>query len=290
MGPFERQTLIVMLNQGKLRMSDEVSADKVAWQSAQTALGLIVPEKAASQAKDHTAPAPPPPAAYPQPVMSNFSAAEDDDDVEDFPEKIGFGDILLNVIASLGNGGGYLHRLNQYSSNTMLAASAAAAVLGLLFGLFGCLLFGSCYNISKLALCIRCLIVILLSGALFWLGNTMLRMIATQKREGNAAEADFLSAMHGMMNIGVISVLLNGTIFIFNKKLFTMSVSQMCAVVTVALLPLIFFSSNIILSLRMNLMGNCKLRPGAASLMAVLGFYAVTVLSVLLLYGIYRLS
>ena len=172
----------------------------------------------------------------------------------------------------------------------MLAASAAAAVLGLLFGLFGCLLFGSCYNISKLALCIRCLIVILLSGALFWLGNTMLRMIATQKREGNAAEADFLSAMHGMMNIGVISVLLNGTIFIFNKKLFTMSVSQMCAVVTVALLPLIFFSSNIILSLRMNLMGNCKLRPGAASLMAVLGFYAVTVLSVLLLYGIYRLS
>ena len=82
MGPFERQTLIVMLNQGKLRMSDEVSADKVAWQSAQTALGLIVPEKAASQAQDHTAPAPPPPAAYPQPVMSHFSAAEDDDDVE----------------------------------------------------------------------------------------------------------------------------------------------------------------------------------------------------------------
>ena len=288
MGPFERQTLIVMLNKGKLRMNDEVSTDKVVWQSAQTALGLIVPEKAEPKAKDHAAPAPPPP-EYPQPMPPNFSVAADDD-VEDFPEKIGFGDILLNVIASLGNGGGYLHRLNQYNGNTMLAAAACAAALSLLFGLFGCLIFGSCYNISKLALCIRCLIAILLSGALFWLGNTMLRMIATQKREENAAEADFLSAMHGMMNIGVISILLNGTLFIFNKNLFSMSGPKICAVITVALLPLIFFSSNIILSLRMNLMGNCKLRPGAASLLAVLGFYAVTVLSVLLLYGIYRLS
>ena len=285
MGPFARHTLIDMLNKGRLRMSDHVSTDKISWQNPQLALDLIVPEKPAPPPSTmQTCQAPPPPAAVP--------ADDDNDDaqIDDFTENLSFGDLLLHVVASLGNGGGYLHRINQYGSNTVLSAGVIAAVFSLIFGMLGSLIFGSCYNIAKSSLCIRTLIVILLTGALFWLGNAMLRMIRVPEKQNNAAEADFLCAMHAMMNIGVLSVILNGTAFIFNRQLFNMSPAQICAVFAVALLPLIFFSGNIILSLRMNLMGNCKMKPGVSSLLAILGFYSVIILSVLLIYTIYRMA
>ncbi len=288
-GPFERQTLIDMLNQGRLQLSDYVSTDKNFWQSPQDALNLIIPEKS-------TVPLPPPPTDYrkapaaPVPPAVEMLPTYADEEIDDFTHKLSFGDLLLHIIASLGNGGGYLHRLNQYGSNTMLSAGITAAVFSLIFASCGSLLFGSCYNISQISLCIRTLVVILLAGALFWLGNTILRLIRSPEKQNNAAEADFLCAMHAMMNMGVISVIISGTVFAFNRQLFNMTIAQICTVVAVALLPLIFFSVNTILALRMNFMGNCQLKPGISSLLAIFGFYSVTVLSVLLLYAIYRIA
>ena len=46
------------------------------------------------------------------------------------PQQITLGDLLLTVIASLGNGGGYLMRLNQYTGNSMLLAGGIAAIYG----------------------------------------------------------------------------------------------------------------------------------------------------------------
>lgn len=281
LGPFDRQTLKTLFDQGKLTIQDEASTDKTIWQSLQNVLGFQQPETAEQ-------PVPRPPEPIPAVPVRNDGCI--DLDAEDFPQKLKFGDLLLTVIAALGNGGGYLHRLSQYSNNTMLAAGITAAILSLLAGAAGCLLFGSCYNASTTALGIRCLTGILLSGVLIWGGNAILRQIVNPGKSRNAAEADFLAGMHAMLNISIISIVLNGSLFVFNRVLFSMSAGQTAAVMTTALLPLIFFSANTILSLRMNFMGSCKLSPGVASLMAILYFYAAVNVSVLPLYTIYDLT
>ena len=286
-GPFERQVLINMLNQGRLSMHDSVSTDKLTWYTPQQALGLIIPERVKS-GKDEK-PSPPDPPSNTRPIIIPDEPAINEA-AEDFSQKPNLADLLLNVTASLGNGSGYLSRLNQYSGNVMLTAGVIAVVFSLLFVILGILLFGSCYNVSKAVLCVRCLIVTLLSGAFFWGGNELLRVIASPEKKANAPEASFLAAMHAMMSMSVIGVVLNGTVFIFNRNLFNMSMLQISTVLAAALLPLIFFSANTILSLRINFMGNCKMSPGISSLMAVLFFYTATILSVLLLYAVYRFA
>ena len=279
-GPFERPQLIDMFKHGRLQMTDQLSADKISWLPPQLALDLIVPEKevsgSAQPIKDDTPPV----------IVVNTCTNTTDNDVqdEDFTQELNFFDILLHVTASLGNGSGYLKSINQYSSSTVIYAGVTAAVLSLIFGISGCLLFGSCYNISTLQLCLITPTVLLFTGILFWLGNTLLRSVKQPEKQNNAAEADFLCAMHAMLNISVISVILYGTGFIFNTTLFDMTTLQISAVFAAALLPLIFFAVNIILSLRINFMGNCQLKAGTASLLAVLGFYLVIILSALLIY------
>ena len=285
-GPFDRQTVIDMLNRNKLSMHDAVSTDKISWQSPQTALGLIIPEKVKS-IKDEI---PPAPQCAPEPEVGKLADPDTFSDNEEFAQTPHPADILLNVIASLGNGSGYLNRLQQYSGNTMLIAGVCAAVFSLILAISGCLLFGSCYNVSTTALCIRCLAVVLLSGAFFWGGNEFLRVIASPEKRANAAEASFLAAMHGMMNMSVLGTVLNATVFIFNYNLFNMSKVQISLVSALALLPLIFFSANTILSLRINFMGNCRMKPGLASFISILFFYMATILSALLLYAVYRFA
>ena len=289
LGPFTRQTVITMLNSGKLSMQDAISSDKLNWQTPQTALDLLIPE--AETTPDDSAPEPPV-------VQITVTAPEkviDLDDCielakEDFSQKLKFCDMLLTVLASLGNGGGYLHRLSQYSGNAILVSGIAAAFFGLIFAALGALLFGGCYNVSMTTFCVHCLMSILLSGTLFWGGNTLLRKIVNPAKTANAAEADFSTGMLGMMNMSVIGIILNGSLFVFNKVLFNMSMELIAAVMTAALLPLLFFSVNVILLLRMNFMVSSKLSPGMASLWAVLSFYAATVLSVILLYTIYHFA
>ena len=279
-GPFDRQFLINMINQDKLSLSDAVSTDKIIWQSPQIALNLLVPEKAC---KVETV-------AVDKPTRTTIILSEEEVDANggDFSQTPSWSDTLLNVIASLGNGSGYLHRLNQYNSHAMLSAGVIAIAASLLFVLLGVLLFGSCYNVPKSSLALRCLIVTLLSGAFFWGGNELLQAVVSQAKQSKNSAANFLAAMHAMLNMSIIGTVCNGTFFIFNGNLFAMSPLQICAVLAVALLPVIFFSANTILSLRINFMSNCQMSPGTASLVAVLFFYAATILSVCLLYTVYR--
>ena len=297
LGPFERQILINMLNTGKLTLQDDVSTDKTNWQSPEIALQLLVPDS--EDLPDNAeAPIPAAPAAPEKPTPKAAAEPESatvidldsciDLDAEDFSKSPKFGDILLTVIASLGNGGGYLHRLNQYNAGTMLAAGVAAAVLSLIFSAAGALLFGSCYNVSTAAFCVRCMIAAVLSGVIFWGGSALVRAIAALPRDHKAAEADFLAGMQAMMSMSIVGIILNGSLFVFNRVLFNMRAEVITAVLLAALLPLIFFAVNAILSLRMNFMGSSRLSPGMASLWAIVTFYATAVLNILLLYAVYR--
>lgn len=269
-------------------MTGEVSTDKKNWQTTQQALDLIVPEKTVEQYQE------PIPAPF-SPVNPNNSPDHQADNVISMPEvpnhtscaKLKTGDLLLVVTASLGNGAGYLKYLNQYSSNTILAAGVATALFSICLGLLGGFLFCGCYNVSRTSFCIRSVLAILFSGVIFWLCNTLIRLAADNMHKEKSAETDFLCAMHGMMNISVISICLNAVLFVFNRDLFNMTFTQISTVTAAGLLPLIFFSGNIILSLRINFMGNCNLRSGWASLLAMLEFYFVTVAIALLLYLLY---
>ena len=283
-GPFDRDFLLNMLQQNLLTLDDFLSTDKNSWQPLQKVLDLIVPDQDCTDAQ--------PGSPYTASQTLTISSANETDcflplSDSKLPQQITLGDLLLTVIASLGNGGGYLMRLNQYTGNAMLLAGGIAAVYGLLFGVFGSLLFGGLYNISKISVCLRSLTVILLAGAFLWMFNHLVRLFCQQPNHYKAAEADFLTAMHGMMNIGALTALFNSFLFIFNSSLFDMQPFQIALTVAVVLLPLIFFTCNTVLSLRMNFMGNCNMRPGTAAIAAVVEFYLTTVSCSTLLYLLY---
>ena len=284
-GPFTRDTLIDLLNRDRLLMSDYVSTDKKSWKTPQEALKLVMPAKPAAN-----------PEIPPGIPDSTITAAEPEnidpiceaEEPDTVTENLNFTDLLLHVIASLGNGSGYFHRFSCMSRQTMLSAGITAAIFSLLFGAGGSLMFGNCYNISPLSLCIRTVALIVSVGALFYLLNTIVRVSMGREKLCNAAVMDFLCAMTAMMNVTAISITINGTAFIFNRQLFDMSLSQTAAVAVAALLPLLFFICNIILLLRFNFMANCKLKPGISTLLAILEFYLVTISGVSLLYVIYH--
>ena len=161
-----------MLEQGGVTLNTEISADKSNWQMLQTILETPQPET--------DDPAKPDIPAATGKIIQNDGT---DSAAEDFSQKLTAGDMLINVIASLGNGGGYLQRLNQYTGNAMLLAGITAAFLSFLFGILGSVLFGSCYNVSVMKLCMHCLLGILLSGVIFWGGNVLLRKLVKPEKQ-----------------------------------------------------------------------------------------------------------
>ena len=100
-------------------------------------------------------------------------------------------------------------------------------------------------------------------------------------------EADFLCAMHGMLNTALITIVFNASFFVFNRSLFTMTTAQIIAVLATALLPLIFFCANIITTIRLNLMDSSQLPPWLSTLLAVIMMWITVPLAGLLLWAIY---
>lgn len=283
-GPFERHVVINMLNNGTLSAEDRVSCDKKLWQVPYAALNLIVPDNSPTRTQINIQ-------VDPQTefdaASAVFSEQQPTEQVEEIELDRSFKRICSDTIASLGNGSKYLYLIWQKGSNCALLAGGLAAITGILLTILSCVCFSSYYNLPPVVVYVRSLLMSLLAGAIFWLANVLIRLLVSPPPQPGRVEADFLCAMYGMMNISTVLLICNAMMFLFNKTLFTMSMMQLTAAVSFALLPIGFLLANTFAALRLHLMFNSNISAGMASLLATLEIWLTIPLFIVLQYTVY---
>ena len=281
-GPFERSVIINMLNNGKLNADDRVSQDKKLWQPPYAALNLIIPEKAAPVRITPQENPPEVPGAI-------FMPPEPEPEIQEEPFELdsSFKRILSDTVASLGNNGKYLRIIWQKGSNAVLLSGGMAAIIGLLLTISSCAMFCSCYNLPPVVIYVRCTLMSLLAGAVLWIANVLIRLLVSPPQQPASAEADFLAAMHGMMNISAVLMICNAAMFIFNKTLFSFTLLQLTAAVSLILLPIGFLLVNTVTALRLHLMYNANIKSGAATLLATVEVWLLIPLFIILQHTVY---
>ncbi|MBR2357866.1 MAG: hypothetical protein IKA65_07575 [Lentisphaeria bacterium] len=289
-GPFSRPALLDMYKQGKFSLEDAVSEDKIAWKSPAEVLDLIIPDA------DRQAVAPAPaedklnkqsiPRKSPKPLPVKNRADQANAPV--FSGYPGFGELLAMTIGSLFGGSSMLKRFFCCGANSMLLGGGLMTITALLLTVLGIVFFGGCYNISYIDLGIRCSLLVLLSGATYWCINALIRGIFAREKYLCGNEADFLAAMYGMMNMAALTLVFNGTFFVFNRSIFSFTLLQITLVLAVALLPTLLFIANIILALSINFISSVKIRPDRAALLAVVSVWLSITAAAALLYTVYN--
>lgn len=283
-GPFSRQVLLDMYKKGKFAITDAVSEDKINWQSPAEVLDLIVPE--ASQTEPQTDPLANIEKLEPRkPLPLQKKSAETGENVQTaYP---GFGALLAMTLGALFAGASMLKRFFRCGANSMLLGGGLMVLTALLLTVLGIVFFGGCYNISYLILGIRCSLLVLFTGALFWCFTAVIRAV-NKTKSYCGHEADFLTAMYGMMNMAALTMVSNGVFFVFNRAVFSMTLHQTAVTLGIALLPVLLFIANTIFALSINFISSVKIRSDLAVFLAVTAFWLTAVAGVILLYTIYK--
>ena len=281
-GPFKRQQLLQMLKNNSIKLETDTSVDKQHFYPLHRALNLIMLEPAAS-------PAPPQSATLEQnieadpetpsiPVMEiNHFPTEPEalppQDAESISnsEVIAPADdrsvmrIIADTLGSLGNGSGYLLKLFRKGSGAMIGAGMLALFLSITMTILSGVLFASRYDSLRVGFYMRSIVFVLLSGGVFWLFNLFARLIASEQQREFCYEADFLSAMHGMMNMALLTLLAAGSFWLFKNDATVLAGWNVYAVKLFITLILGFFLFNLALSLRVNFFDGCSMGAGWAS-------------------------
>ncbi|MBE6367716.1 MAG: hypothetical protein E7052_07415 [Lentisphaerae bacterium] len=294
-GPFTREVILQMLQKGSLTFSDQLSIDKRCWQNPAAALDMIIPalDDKVSPAADGAAASNNVPMTAEQSFIPEAAASEQPDMFPSpLPQRSTFLDILSCTAGALFNSGEYFKALYQMGTTALLSGGLIAAILGIGSTLLACLLFGSCYNHALVSIYLKSLMLALLSGGVFWLGNILVRAFAPRqlKTIPGRAEADFFAAMLGMMNISAVIVLTHAIMFVFNRQLFNFSMHATFVLLTIALLPITFLLANTFVALRLNLMCANQIRSGSASFLAAVEMWLIIPLYCLLQYSIYKFN
>ena len=109
----------------------------------------------------------------------------------------------------------------------------------------------------------------LLAGAVLWIANVLIRLLVSPPPQPSSAEADFLAAMHGMMNISAVLMICNAAMFIF------------------IMLPIGFLLVNTVTALRLHMMYNANIKSGAATLLATVEVWLLIPLFIILQHTVY---
>ena len=281
-GPFERSRVLDYLKSGRLQLTTLLSHDKLNWQPLQKALNLVVINNEAI------------PPESPCPHLSNEEPGPQIDSPVDIPAasvpqtaERSFIRILADTMSAGGDAGTYLQKILRCGNfNAVIISSLLSVVIAAAAVILGCILFGSRYNLPLAQIILRTLTAVLLAGGFFWLINAIVRRIAARRGTG-CAEADFLSAMYGMMNISFALLVLNSSLFIFNSALCSADTVQKSLLLIVALPLALFFIFNAMLAMRVNFMYNARLSPAAAGFAAAAQTNMVIILCILIQQGVY---
>ena len=261
-GPWERSSILQMLKNSQLQVTDELSVDKQNWQSIKVAFDLIIPEETVihleepeqDPVKATLLPASthvPPKQQLPQPKPQL-----DDPAVNNTPWRI-----VADILGSLGNGSGYLQKLWAKGSLVLIVSGLVMLLLSVVFTLVGCILFAQRYEVPLAGFYLRTLCFVLYCGVWFWLFNVLVKIGASPENHQFSNEVNFLAAMHGMMNISVIAVLVNA-LAVFLPQLLELHGGGLYCSLSGLTLIFGFFLLNIIVSLRINFMGGSNLGAG----------------------------
>ncbi len=293
LGPFAEDRLRGMLRTGELAVSDELSADKIRWRSTAEELAMIYPDLPPMPAPDtdpeQTPDAGPinPHPGSPADTAANLQPPSLSMCVETAGSRGWLGG---EAISLLWNSSDCWLRLRRRGGNAMLGAGLLAMLLSLILAALGTALFAARYNAPPVVTWLRSMSFVLVAGLLLWLENVIVRMVAARSPDAGSAEADFLSAMQGMLNFAALHVLTLGTLFLCNPVLYRMAPGQLLAAATVLSLLWSFFLANILVGMRLNLICNVNLASCHATWVAALEVWSVFPVYGLLLAGIYKLN
>ncbi|MBE6369127.1 MAG: hypothetical protein E7056_03075 [Lentisphaerae bacterium] len=301
-GPFTRQHLLEQFNSAKLSVNEVVlSDDKSTWLPPETLLSELIPENPDNVAE--FTPEPPPAATdnsdaeadagaeAPQPLENADTQAEK----EPVAENICHADrtfkrLAGDTVAVLFNSQSYFYRLAVKGPSAMLTAGLLAISGSVMITLLGGVLFAGRYETGTALFFIRSFVQCIASGILLWLFNLMINEFSKsgKKQKYYQMETDFLSAMLGNMNISLLVMIFNATLFMWNRNLYQMNRIQSILLAAAVLFMAMYVLGNTFLLLRINLRKNAQLRRFTSAVLAAAEMWAIVLLSYALLHPIYR--
>ena len=307
-GPFSEALLKQMLLQKQLQPGDQLSEDKKVFLNAGKVLNAVIAPAGSAEkshreesllpppavcAADESAELPPPapqlviPPPAVMPVRQVFTPPPDEPAAVKPLEQRKVWPVISCILASMGNGSGYLQKLWQLGSGAMLGGGLLALFISIIFTLLGCILFSSDYASSDTAFYLRSMIFTVGCGCFFWLFNLLVRFLAAPSMRSYSNEADFLSAMHGAMNISLCGMIVNAVVCVVMHNLAQITGNALPVLICTAALFLLFIWSNMIVSFRINFMDGTRLSAGFATFWAVIELWSTLLLWWLLQKNLY---
>ena len=291
-GPFDKNHLMQLLKKQQITPDTLLSLDKVEWQSLQKTFALIVPPTSASTPPEA-------PVLVKNNEQSSGQAAAQTPPAEKSSDEY-YGKnaplpnnsprilyLINNTLSSLGDGSTYLQKIALQGTNAMIGSGILAFFFSLAVAISGALLFAGRYPHPPLATILRSVIFVASSGGFCWLFNLSVRIMFCSKQKIQRAEADFLTAMHVMMSMAVLSVIAHGSLFIYCSDIYSATYYQKILLGAFAMLLGGFFLANSLQSLRINFMANAHLPAGAATAAAVLELWCLMIFFVFVQFRMY---